>query len=396
MNKKIILAILVGLYSLGSNAQTDELSVSVLLTEIEKNNIDLKTYTNLIESKRLAFESLNNLPDPQAGFYYMPFGNHNTEKYTELQVTQTVEFPTVYRIRGKIIDKESEKLKLDYGLKRQEILFKAKGYLISLIYLSNKKQIITGRLEQAQKLSSQIKILYEKEKIGILDFNKSKIALIQEQLKINQVENEIKENLLFLKTLNGGLAIINIPKSFTDSFNVPTLDSIISDKELNDPAFLLLKKNEEIAQSQIKLNKSQGLPNVTAGFNYQGVAGSNYVGVFTGVSIPIWSNRHKVNEAKVNYTYQQSSTLMVTNTQQTIIAKQLSEFNNLLNSYHEYSTALSGINDQTLLLKAYELGKLSFIEYYAELQFYQKAEDTQIEIEYQLHQLRNEIFKYQL
>jgi outer membrane protein TolC len=394
MKKNILLTVFVGLYSWANYAQSN--TVSDILTEIEKNNLELKSYSSLMESKVLGLKSTNNLPNPEAGAYYLPFGANNTGDYTEFQITQSMEFPTVYKTRGDIIALEKEKLAIDYKVKRQSVLSDANNHLLNLVFLDNKKSIAKSRLDQAKKLNNQITSLYEKEKVGVLDLNKSKVALMQEQLNYNKFDNSIKEVLLLLKNLNGGIAISFFSTGFTDSLTISPLENIIAERESLDPTIMLLTKNEEIAQQQIKLSKNNNLPNLTAGFNYQGVSGSNYSGVYGGITIPLWNNKNKVEEAKVNFVYQQAVSLTTKGVENTLVENKYNEYTNLLLNYREYQNALANLNNSELLLKSYELGQISFLIYYSELQFYAQAQDTLLEIEYQLHQLKAELLKYKL
>jgi predicted metal-binding protein len=68
----------------------------------------------------------------------------------------------------------------------------------------------------------------------------------------------------------------------------------------------------------------------------------------------------------------------------------------LLIKYKEYRKTLNGLESDVLLKEAYELGEFSFMEYYAELQFYQKALDSMLEMENQLHLLKSDLLKHQL
>ena len=51
-----------------------------------------------------------------------------------------------------------------------------------------------------------------------------------------------------------------------------------------DPELKILLDQEKVAKQQIKLSKNKSLPNLTAGYNYQGVSGSTYSGIYGGVS----------------------------------------------------------------------------------------------------------------
>ncbi|MEM6816764.1 MAG: TolC family protein, partial [Bacteroidota bacterium] len=106
MCKKTVFAFGVYLLSFAANAQTD--GIARVLREVEQNNKELKAYSDLMVSRSLELKSTNNLPDPQAGLFYLPWGEHTSGDYTEFQFTQSFEFPTVYRTRNELIAKELE------------------------------------------------------------------------------------------------------------------------------------------------------------------------------------------------------------------------------------------------------------------------------------------------
>ena len=125
MYKKIVFALCGCLLSIGVFAQSND--VESILQGVEKNNKELQAYQNYIDSKKLELKSTNNLPDPQLGAYYLPFGEHSTGDYSEFQISQTIEFPSVYGAKSKLIQSQSQQLQFNYEVKRQEILSQAKN-----------------------------------------------------------------------------------------------------------------------------------------------------------------------------------------------------------------------------------------------------------------------------
>jgi hypothetical protein len=99
MNKQIVFAICGCLFFVTDFSQTE--NVGELLNDIEQNNTELKGYQSFIESQLLENKSTNNLPDPQLSGFYLPFGDNTTGDYTEYQISQSFEFPSVYGARGK-------------------------------------------------------------------------------------------------------------------------------------------------------------------------------------------------------------------------------------------------------------------------------------------------------
>lgn len=382
------------LFSFGLFAQSNELDL--MLKEIENNNIELQAYLTLIESSQLELKTTNNLPDPQANVYYLPFGNNSTSAYAEFQLSQSLDFPTVYKARKELIAKQQEQLELDYAIKKQAILLEAKKHYNHLVYLNKSKELAQFRIEQAALVYSQIQKLFEKGQIGILESNKSKIVLLKEQFKISSIENDVSEVLLLLKSLNGGKGITVSPVAYLVNLELIELDVIVEEMQLLSPNSLLLSKMESIAQQEIKLSRNMGLPNLTLGANYQGISGDNYAGLYGGFSLPLWSNRNKVKAAKINYSYHQELSNSEKNKDYRFLEEQFNDYQNSLNKYNQYRNAFDGLNSTSLLLKSYEMGQISFMEYYTEIKFYEEAEDEMLLIEYQLNQLKAEIFKFKL
>ena len=394
MLKIVTITMCMCLFSLVGFTQSNELDS--MLKEIERNNKELQSFSSLIESKQLELKSTNNLPDPEASFFYLPFGNNNTGAYTEFQLSQSLDFPTVYKRRKDLISSQKEQLELDYSVKKQEVLLEAKKLYNKLIYLNKYTQVAQFRIEQASLVHTQVQKLFIKGQIGILESNKAKIVLLQEEFKLGSIENEIQQTFLLLKNLNGGKEINITATDYSINLEVLELESLLKEKESVSPEYLLLKQMENVAQKEIKLSQNMGLPNLTLGANYQGIKGDTYAGLYGGFSLPLWSNKNKVKAAKANFTYQQALTNSEEVKNYSLLEKQYNEYQLNLIKYNEYLSAFDGLSSTNLLLKAYEMGQISFMEYYTEIKFYEHAEDEMLLIAYQLNQLKAEIFKFKL
>jgi outer membrane protein TolC len=376
---------------LSQTNQTDQ-----VLRAIEQNNKELKTFQSLMESRSLEYKASNNLPDPQASAFYLPFGEHATGDYSEFQVSQSFEFPTVYAARGNWIDKQEQQLELEYARMRQEVLLPAKKYCFELISLAIRKEIVQQRMQQARQVLAQVQVLFDKEQVGILQLNKAKIAWMQDQFQTEQIEIERSNLLISLQRLNGGQVIVFDQKVFTTDLKLGNADSLWQQKKAADPEIVASVGQEDVSLQQIKVEKNKLLPNLTAGFNYQGVMGSNYSGLYGGISIPIWSGKNKVKAAEAKYQYQQSKTEAVTTALYSTFLEQYNQYDLIFRKYQEYQSTLEGLNSERLLLEAYQLGEISFMDYYIELQFYRQAYDQMLQMEKELNLLKAEILKHQL
>jgi len=394
MYKNIIFTICGCLFFLLSYAQNK--SVAQLLDEIEKNNIELKGYQSFIESQQFENKSSNNLPDPQLSGYYLPYGDNTTDAYTEYQIEQSFEFPTVYAARGKWNDLKSKQLQTAYAKKRQEVLLNAKVFLLELVFLQKQKAIETERRVQSKQVFDQIQELFDKEQVGILDLNKAKIAWIQEQFVVDQVESDIQIMMSKLKTLNGDKQVDGLLTETIISTDVGSIENIWQEKLAKDPSLQGLNANEKVSLQKVKLEKNKVLPNVALGYNYQGVNGDIYSGFFGGLSIPLWSSKSKVKAAQANYEFQQSNTQVITTSLYSQLQETYNRYELMLLKYKEYQTTMGNLDSEKLLFKAYMLGEYSFMDYYVELQFYRNASDKMLQMEKELQLLQAQLLKHQL
>tara|TARA_B100000678_G_C18204236_1_gene500701 strand:+ start:982 stop:1953 length:972 start_codon:yes stop_codon:yes gene_type:complete len=284
-----------------------DLGVDQVLEQIQNNNRQIKAYRSYIASRNLANKSENNLQDPQVSAFYLPFGEHETDDYYEYQISQRFEFPTVYGARSKRIDRQEELLELEYEKLRQEVLLNAKRQLLELQVLQKRKELEQKRVEQAKQVYDQIQRLFEAEQIGILELNKAKVAWIQEQFAIDQLEIDIESGLRELEKLNGGEAIAVGELQVSEETSLLSAEAIWEEKLSQDPEVKALQAQTSLAEQQVKLEKNKVLPDLTLGYNYQGVSSSNYSGFVGGLSIPLWNSNNKVKAAEARYEYEQSN-----------------------------------------------------------------------------------------
>jgi len=394
MNKYIVSAICGCLFFV--NGFSQDKNLVELLNEIEQNNTELKGYQSFIESQQLENRSNNNLPDPQLSGYYLPFGDNASGDYTEYEISQSFEFPTVYAARSKWNTSKSQQLESAYAKKRQEVLLEAKKLLIQLTSLEKQKAIQAQRRTQSKQVFDQIKELFEKDQVGVLDLNKAKIVWVQEQFVLEQTKSEIQILLSKLKTLNGGNEISGISAGIILPIEVKAIESLWQEKLDNDPLLGELKANETASLQKVKLEKNKVLPNLALGYNYQGINGSHYSGFYGGISIPLWSSKNKVKAAEANYEYQQSNTEVFTSLLYAQFQETYNQYELMLEKYKEYQSTMDNLNSEQLLFKAYMLGEYSFMDYYVELQFYRTAKDKMLQMEKELQLLQGQLLKHQL
>lgn len=367
-----------------------------ILQQVEQNNIGLQAMTTSLEGKRFELLSGNNLPDPEVGVFYLPFGEHQSGDYTEYQITQAFEFPTVYSSRKNLIDQQLTQLELNYKSKRQEILFSAHTFALELVLISKKMEVLLARTTQAKIILDQVNQLFQTGEVGILDLNKAKVAWLQQQFLVQQLEIQQKNVTSKLENLNGGNSFSELPEDYPLIPKMGQQDSVWTAKLGSEPKLLMLQQQEQIALQSLQLEKNKVLPNLSAGYNRQGVMGSYHSGIYGGLTIPLWGSRGKVKAAQHQVEFQAQNRVVLTNQAKVEFDREYRDYQVLLGKYQEYRETLTNLDSEELLLQAYQLGELSFIQYYQEIQFYRQAFDTYLEMQHQLYQSHTSLLKHQL
>ncbi|SEF73061.1 TolC family protein [Algoriphagus boritolerans] len=393
MLKNILFAGCLFLLSWRGYSQT---SLEELLQQVEQNNLELQALSTALEGKRFELLSGNNLPDPEVGIFYLPFGENITGDYTEYQITQSFEFPTVYSSRKNLINQQVSQYELEYKARRQEILGSAQAYALELILISKKLDVFTSRTEQAKTVFDQVNQLFQKEEVGILELNKAKVAWLQQQFAVQQLENQIQNLKGQLENLNGGTSITAIPEEYPVFAGLTDSDSIWTEKLKSEPQLLQIQQEELLAQQSLQLEKNKVLPNLAAGFNRQGVMGSYYSGIYGGLTIPLWGSRGKVKAAQSQVEFQAQNSLSKVNLARAQFDREYRNYTLLRAKFTEYQSTLTALDSEELLLQAYQLGELSFLQYFQEIQFFRQAFDTFLEMQHQLYQSHTSILKHQL
>ena len=393
MFKHILFTGCVFLFSWKGYSQT---GFEEILQQVEQNNTELLALTTGLEGKRFELLSGNNLPNPEAGFFYLPFGEHETGDYTEYQITQNFEFPTVYSSRKALIDQQVRQLELNYKLKRQEILLSAQSYALELVLLSKKMEVVQKRVSQAKTILDQMNQLFQSGELGILDLNKARVAWLQEQFLVQQLEIQQKNLVSKLVNLNGGKSIPEIPKEYPLLPQIGQAELLWEEKLQSEPQLIAIEQLAQLAQHQLQVEKNKVLPNLSAGFNRQGVMGSYYSGVYGGFSIPLWGSRGKVKAAQYQVDFQSQNRVVQTDLFRVQFDREYRDYQILQEKFQEYRDTLTSLDTEELLLQAYQLGELSFIQYYQEVQFFRQAFDTYLDMQHQLYQSHTSILKHQL
>ncbi|MBR9919292.1 MAG: TolC family protein [Bacteroidetes bacterium] len=371
-------------------------SIDALLSSVETNNHSLAAYRSFIKSESLGLIAGNKLPDLQTSAYYLPFGENQTGSYFEFEISQQVEFPSVYSARNAWMSEQQKQLEYQFQILRQNTLLETQKLCLEWVYLQKIREITEKRLEQSEQLFQQIQWQFDNGETGILDLNKASIIRLDQQFAIEELTTREKNILQKLQGLNGGQEVNLTGDLYPNPLYLPVTDSLWTARLASDPQLILSQQQTKVAEQELIVEQKKLLPKLSAGVNYQGISGNNYYGFLGGVSIPLWQGRSRVVRAEAQIEYQMLQQANLQHFQKINYETEIERYQLLIQKHDQFQSAMQGLNSTALLQSAFELGEISFMDYYREISFYQEAENRLLEIEFELQVLRAELLKHEL
>ena len=294
--KKIFLTVALFCGLAGLHAQTG--SIERVLKSIEQNNRELQAGEQNTRAEKLDVRNENNLEDPSVS-YSRKFGEQDgVSPEIEFEVTQGIDFPTLYAQRRQYGKLQGRALDLQQAVLRRDILLRAKELCLDLIRLNQLKALYGQRLKNAEELNALFDERFEKGDVNILEVNKVKMELMNLRATVAENDAAYRTALQNLLAMNG-----NMPLEFDETVYplVPELRSLeqVRDEVMGaDYALKQAQAGSEAARKLVKVNRHGWLPKLEVGYGREGGSDAMLNGFVVGVSVPIFSNRGKVKAAR--------------------------------------------------------------------------------------------------
>jgi hypothetical protein len=393
MKRYLIIATLITA-TLSATAQT---SIEDVLSSIETNNKELQANRQLITAQKLASKLDNNLPDPSVSYVHQYGNREGMGIQGELVASQSFDFPSVYVQRHKLAKAKGESYDRQGAEVRQQILLQAKEVCLDLVFLNQQKSLLDQRRQNAEQLAALYEMRLKNGDASILETNKINLELLNAKNEARMNEAARVAKLHELATLNGGVAI-----HFTDTVYQPveTPQSFVDLQQEAVPAnrqLLALQGEKSAALRQLGVSKSLWLPGFELGYRLNtATGGERFNGFLVGITIPLFSNRNNVKQAKAQSLY---TDLQIESTTTTVENELLRLYNQsvaLKTSIDEYQSVLKSQNNLALLNKAIQSGQISMIEYFVDVTTLYQSMQNYMQLQNEYQKVMAQLYKHQL
>lgn len=315
----------------------------------------------------------NLLPNPEVEFEVEEFGGSGSysgfdSAETTLLFSQMVELGQKRSKRNAVAQLERDIATLEYEAARVDILAEVSRAFIKLLAYQQRYEMVKQNLELAESSYDAIEKSVDAGAVSPLDLTKSRVAVVQEKLEFNRIQNDLDIAKAKLAAAWGS--------------NQPVFDRAVGNLALMEklPSVGILSRrisqNPDIArwaveiskyQAQIMYEKSQSIPDVSVGAGMKYSHESGDAAAVFGLSMPLsLFDRNQGNIRAAQYEFERA--LQQKREIELQINTALTSAYRKLQSAHQeaqvmngelYPAARQAYND---IQKAYVEGKLGYLD----------------------------------
>jgi outer membrane protein TolC len=375
------------------------MSVDEVLQSVEVNNRELKAAGEARAAQVWQERAANNLPDPTVSYTHQ-FGNRTAGGGLEgeLVAVQGFDFPTVYVARNRFVALRTRSLDLQYAAQRQGVLLEALEACLDILHLRRRRDLLSERLLQTERLAAVFDKRLAAGDATALEMRRIGLELLNTRTALRQTEGELLARQGDLQALNGGMVIAcgDIAEE-VGLTALPPFDVVRSEVLASDLRLLKMESEALSVRQGVSVAQAAGLPALQVGYQLNvATGGERFSGFVAGISLPLFSNRHKVRRARAEMA---AATLGMEGVAAAVEAEVEALYRSaavLWTALEDYDRLLEVVSPLPLLQKALDGGEISIVEYFVEQGGYYEALLNRSAVENDYRKGMAKLLKYRL
>ena len=389
LGKNILVAAAI---SLGLGQQIE--ASNPIIDEILRDNPTLNALKASDEAAIASAQAENTLAGPEAEFEYLR-GRGGATKWS-LGVTQSFDWPGVYKKRREAIEFNRAVSNLQYDARRLDIATEANTQLIRYKYVSERRKLLSDIFDALTSLEKSLKTALDHGLVTILDYKKAGIERFG-------VERDIRLATADLAEIQGNLSLLagreldwNTYTPALTSELSKSLDDYLQEARQMDPAYLAGLVSITATQREIDAARAETLPSFSIGYRHEREEGIHFNGFAVGIGLPTWGfNRRKLaSSAALKAVQNEAGNISAFMT--TRITNEWKQADALKRDLQEVQATAIDRDYLKLLTLAYEGGELSVLDYIRELSYCREVTMNIIDMRERYETLLASLNRYQL
>lgn len=350
-------------------------SLNDVLSSIEQRSTTLQALRQSTDAEQLGTRSDLGLADPEVGFDYLWGNPSSIGVRKDITITQSFDIATLGGQKRRVAKSQSQVLECQYRAERVALLLNAKQQLIDLTYTNAMLQQMEHRISEAEDMLQAQQQRLDAGDGTLLDFNNARFTHATLAAQQQQLQAERQVLISALTHHNGGEPVIYDATEYPLATLPTDFETWYAQCAANSPLLAEAAADVELSHRMLSLTRSQNLPSLSVGFMSEKTESEHYQGLTTGLSIPLWSNRQKVRQAKASIAAaearQNDASLQLHTQLWSLYQRAMS----LQSSVASFRQALQQADNLPLLRRAMEAGQISLPDYLQQASLYYNAID---------------------
>lgn len=362
-----------------------------LLRSIEANNPVIRAGASWLESERARSKTGIYPANPEITWNYMWGNTDAIGDQKELEITQSFMFPGYYTAKYSMQKLDFSQKEIMVEKTRKEVLFNAANEVIMLTWLGKKEGLLVNKFNESSRLLEMMLNGFERDEISKPAFDKVRLYHLRNQTDLEKLRAEIASHRETLIMMNGG-SPVNF--RFTDYGSIGTLpdfDELSKKVPDSNPDIRIARITKELRGSLVRVEKLNRLPRFEAGYKGETIMNQELRGIHTGISVPLWENKNKVKQAKLEKTWSDLNYEQVVAEVTTALRMYYLKARSALDSYDNAREIISDQDLSTSTNALLDAGEISFPEYLTEIQLIFDNQLSFLETERDYYLLLNEL-----
>lgn len=340
----------------------------------------------------------NMLPAPEASFGYLWGSNAEAGNKWNLSISQSIDWPGLYRARSRAIDANENAL--DYLYKSSVVDVRMEARLLLLDLIRAKKILAID--EKIHSDYHAIEALAQREisaaNITRLDYNKAVIERVNAGKTLNSDSAYLEAQKCRLAELAGSQEVAaKVLETLGDEYPNEIIPAEMSEQDLMtlDPAIAAADANLKSAQELLKAEKLSRLPGFSLAYEHETEAAGGFNGFSVGISLPFFGGKGRVKAAELKKLSAQTELMMQSVKRRTTFSAARATARKAWASVEELREVVETDANLKLLEKARNAGQITLREYYQEANYFLEAVKAYEELLYQYHCALAELHRFE-
>ena len=312
-NSVVIVALFFASQSFGQTSITFQEALDKAI----ENNLYLKNEKLRAEYQKQLIKSSGAVPQTMVQAEY---GRLNSMYYdNRLNISQNIEFPTVYINRKKVVTEEWKKSEINVSLKTTELKKQVAIVFYNLVNLEEKKKLLLGIDSIYSIYLERASLRVKLGESNILEKSTIENQRLQIGHQLNQLNADLEVELLhFQLLLNSSEPVL----PSTSDVKIQMNNQIDKEVLLKHPSLQMLDADLQIALTSIRLEKSKLSPSIFIGVSSGTMYGTGsdnkdythstrFNSAQIGIGIPIFTNQRQNIIASKIYSQVATNTLEI-------------------------------------------------------------------------------------